>query len=108
MCSTASSWSSLTNPEALQQEYNSRCRPNLHEILPSQPAGALHTLRRLLDGDLLNRIFEALLLHRLKKIGASSRRGRRRSPRRRCEQLRYEVGEGGRVLTLVEDVRGED
>ena len=24
------------------------------------------------------------------------------------EQLRYEVGEGGSVLTLVEDVRGED
>ena len=44
-----------------------------------------------------------------KKMGASSRRGSAKiaSPPG-ASSRRYEVGEGGRVLTLVEDVRSED
>src|SRR5829696_3517422 len=63
----------------------------------------------MLYGDLLRPIFETLLLYRPKEDRrfVTARIGEDRLTAGR-EQLWYEVGEGGCVLTLVEDVRGED
>ena len=69
----------------------------------------LHLSRRLLDGDLLSRVFKAPLLYRPEEhrrlVTAGIGEDRLAAWR---EQLRYEVGESGCVLSLVEDVRGED
>ena len=63
----------------------------------------------MLDGDLFRRIFVALLLHRPKEdwrfVTAGVSEDRLTTGR---EQLWYEVGEGSNILTLVEDVRGEN
>ena len=63
----------------------------------------------MLDDDLLGPIFETLLLHLPEEDGpfVAAGIGEDRLAGRR-EQPWYEVGEGGCVLTLVEDVRGKD
>ena len=63
----------------------------------------------MLDGDLLGPIFETLRLYRPEEDGrfVTAGIGEDRLAAGR-EQPWYEVGEGGRVLTLVEDVRSED
>src|SRR5829696_5492574 len=110
VCSTASSWVGFNDSRSTAREYNSRHRPIPHRILPSQPVQEhLHTSRRLLDRYLLLPIFETLLLHRPKEDRrfVTAGIGEDRLAARR-EQLWYEVGESGCVLTLVEDVRGEE
>ena len=65
--------------------------------------------RALLDRSLFHRILETLPLHSLEEDGRSVTAGvgeDRLATWR--EQLRYELGEGSGVLTLVEDVRGEN
>jgi hypothetical protein len=69
----------------------------------------LHPTRGLLDDDLFRCILEPVSLHSFKKdrrfVTAGIGEDRLTAGR---EQLWYEVGEGSSVLTLVEDVRGED
>ncbi len=69
----------------------------------------LHSSRRLLDGDLFRCILAPVSLHSFQKDRRFVTAGvdeDRLAPGRK--ELRYEVGEGRGVLTLVEDVRGED
>jgi hypothetical protein len=84
----------------------SQARPGL----PPQPVQEnLHPTRGLLDDDLFRCILVPVSLHSFKKdrrfVTAGIGEDRLTAGR---EQLWYEVGEGSSVLTLVEDVRGED
>ena len=69
----------------------------------------LHRPRGLLHRRFLYRIFEPVFLHRVQKNRrfVAARVGEQRLPARR-ENFRHEVGEGSRVLPLVEYVRGEN
>jgi hypothetical protein len=110
VCSTASSWVEFNDSRSTGREYNSRHRPILQQILPPQPVQEyLHISTSLLHCRLRYHDFEALFLHRPKEDWRFVTTGiceDRLSAGRK--QLRYEVGEGGCVLTFVEDVRGED
>jgi hypothetical protein len=69
----------------------------------------LHTSRRLLDGDLFRCILETESFHNFQKdrrfVTAGVGEDRLAAGRK---ELRYEVSESNCVLTLVEDIRGED
>jgi hypothetical protein len=69
----------------------------------------LYTSRRLLDGDLFRCILEPVSLHSFQKdrrfVTAGVGEDRLAAGRK---ELRYEVSESKGVLTLVEDVSGED
>src|SRR5215204_742349 len=108
--STASSWVGFNVSRSTAREYNSRPRPIPHQILPSQSVEEhLHTSRRLLDGDLFSCILEVASFHSFQgdRRLVTARGGEDRLAAGRKE-LRYEVSESNCVLTLVEDVRGED
>jgi len=69
----------------------------------------LHASRALLDGGLFRRVHEPESLHSFQEdrgFGTAGVGEDRLAAGR--EQFRYEVGEGGGVLALVEDVRGEN
>src|SRR5919107_1562236 len=110
VCSTASSWVGFNDSRSTGREYNSRHRPILQQILPPQPVQEyLHISTSLLHCRFRYHDFEALFLHRPKEdwrfVTAGICEDRLSAGRK---QLRYEVGQGGCVLTFVEDVRGED
>jgi hypothetical protein len=110
VCSTASSWVGFNDSRSTGREYNSRDRPIPHQILPPQPVQEhFHSSRRLLDDDRFRCILEPESLYSFQKDQrfVATRVGEDRLAAGR-EQPRYEVGEAGSVLTLVEDVRGED
>ena len=107
MCSTASSWVGFNDSRSTGLEYNSRYRPIPHQILPRSLCRSTFTLLAGCSTKISSVASSNPYLQLLDRRFVTAWIGEDRLTAGR-EQLWYEAGEGSSVLTLVEDVRGED